>query len=253
MEKTYTVYKHTTPSNKVYIGITSKPVSRRYGNNGAGYKKNVYFFRAIQKYGWKNITHEIVAEGLTKENACEMEMNLIAEYDSTNPTKGYNNSTGGESGSVGTHRTEEQRKRMSEVERGEKNHWYGKHLSEETKRKISEAHKGMHPSKQSCIKMSESRKGKKHSDEWNRHISDGNKGKKLSEETRKKISTSRVGTPAWNKKKVLCIETGIIYESVDDAMKKTGFSNRIGVVCRGDGKTAGGYHWKYVEGEEEEE
>lgn len=70
MEKTWFVYKHTSPSNKVYIGITSqKPIYR--WNNGLGYNKQQYFWRAIQKYGWENFFHEILFEGLGEEEAKE--------------------------------------------------------------------------------------------------------------------------------------------------------------------------------------
>lgn len=44
----YKVYKHTTPSNKVYIGITSQTISKRW-QNGRGYITNEYFYRAIKK------------------------------------------------------------------------------------------------------------------------------------------------------------------------------------------------------------
>lgn len=47
--KKYCVYKHVSPSNKVYIGITSKNPLRRW-ENGNGYKNNKYFYRAILKY-----------------------------------------------------------------------------------------------------------------------------------------------------------------------------------------------------------
>ena len=53
----YTVYKHTFPNNKVYIGITSQSVSRRW-RNGEGYRnKQQLIYRAILKYGWDNIKH----------------------------------------------------------------------------------------------------------------------------------------------------------------------------------------------------
>ena len=42
----------------------------------------------------------------------------------------------------GKHRSEETRRKMSESHKGEKNPFYGKHHSEETRRKISESHKG---------------------------------------------------------------------------------------------------------------
>ena len=47
----YTVYKHTSPSGKVYIGITSIDVVRRWAN-GKNYVNCICFNRAIQKYGW---------------------------------------------------------------------------------------------------------------------------------------------------------------------------------------------------------
>ena len=48
--KRYIVYKHTSPSNKIYIGITCQDVERRW-RNGDGYKSQKYFYRAIKKYG----------------------------------------------------------------------------------------------------------------------------------------------------------------------------------------------------------
>lgn len=48
----FTVYKHTSPSNKVYIGITSQSVIKRWGS-GHGYRHNEYFFRAIKNMAGK--------------------------------------------------------------------------------------------------------------------------------------------------------------------------------------------------------
>ena len=53
---------------------------------------------------------------------------------------------------------------------------------------------------------------------------------------------------------VKCIETGIIYESLAEAMRTTGINNtHILDVCKGRCKTAGGYHWEYVKKDDEEE
>ena len=93
-EKKYTVYKHISPSGKVYIGITSMPVKRRW-DNGRGYINNKYFYRAICKYCWDNFEHVILFEGLRKEEACLMEKCYIALYDSINSDKGYNINLGG--------------------------------------------------------------------------------------------------------------------------------------------------------------
>ena len=75
----YCVYKHTTPSGKVYIGITCRNPKTRWGY-GSGYKSQV-FDRAIKKYGWKNIKHEIVLTGLTEQEASakERELKIMAE------------------------------------------------------------------------------------------------------------------------------------------------------------------------------
>ena len=64
----YKLYKHTTPNNKVYIGITHQNVKKRW-QNGKGYISNKYFYKAIQKYSWENIRHEIILYNLTKEQA----------------------------------------------------------------------------------------------------------------------------------------------------------------------------------------
>ena len=92
----YCVYKHTNLKNgKVYIGITSRKPEVRWGN-GNGYYSNKHFYNAIKKYGWEEgFSHEIIAENLSKEDANNFEIKLIKEYDSTNPSKGYNVNLGG--------------------------------------------------------------------------------------------------------------------------------------------------------------
>ena len=77
----YYVYKHSTPNNKVYIGITKQNPNRRW-RNGHGYKDSHLFFNAIIKYGWLNITHEILKEGLSFEDACKYEKYYIDLYKS---------------------------------------------------------------------------------------------------------------------------------------------------------------------------
>ncbi len=42
----YPVYKHTSPDNKVYIGLTSVPLAERW-DNGFGYEQQPKFFREI--------------------------------------------------------------------------------------------------------------------------------------------------------------------------------------------------------------
>lgn len=97
MDNTYCVYKHTAPNGKVYIGVTRKKPNRRW-NNGKGYIRNKHFYSAIQKYGWGNIKHEIVLEGLTKEQASQGERALIRLHKANDPAHGYNHTSGGYDG-----------------------------------------------------------------------------------------------------------------------------------------------------------
>lgn len=139
--KTWTVYMHTSPSGKVYIGITSKKPSYRWGAEGANYARCPYFHNAILKYGWDNITHDIVYQGLTKEEAITVEQALINKYKELNLS--YNITDGGE-GLIGCTRI----------------------LSNEWKDKLSKAHLGKHHTSETKAKMSVSRKGKPQTKEW---------------------------------------------------------------------------------------
>lgn len=50
----------------------------------------------------------------------------------------------------------------------------------------------------------------------------------------------------YNKRSVQNVDTGQIYESLSDAVRKTNIKN-IAKCCLGERKTAGGYHWKYID------
>lgn len=92
---TYSVYIHSFPNGKFYVGITSRPVEVRWGPKGAGYFEQPLIYRAIQKYGWNNIEHIIFASNLTKQEAIRMEIKLIDLLQANNRNYGYNISTGG--------------------------------------------------------------------------------------------------------------------------------------------------------------
>ena len=147
--KKYTIYKHTTPSNKIYIGITSRNPIKRW-NNGNGYRKNIHFFRAIVKYGWNNIKHEILYTDLTEKEAKTKEIELIAQYNSTNINFGYNITKGGDTRASmseetrlkiisklkGQKRTEEQKLKYKKAAMLRPKRLF---LSEEHKQKISKS------------------------------------------------------------------------------------------------------------------
>ena len=89
----YIVYCHTFPNGKRYIGITNTSTDKRW-NNGNGYKTQPKIARAITKYGWQNVVHEVLAVGLDHDKANEMEQYYIAKYDTLN--NGYNATIGGD-------------------------------------------------------------------------------------------------------------------------------------------------------------
>jgi hypothetical protein len=88
----YTVYKHTFPNGKIYIGITKMNPLTRWGN-GHGYSGQKKIYEAIVKYGWENIRHEILYTGLSQREAFEKETELIERLDAIK--NGYNVSRGG--------------------------------------------------------------------------------------------------------------------------------------------------------------
>lgn len=78
-ERHYSVYVHTSPSGKYYVGMTGQQDINTRWKGGAGYSGQPYFYHAIQKYGWENFEHEVIASHLTKEEAVNFEKLLIQE------------------------------------------------------------------------------------------------------------------------------------------------------------------------------
>ena len=99
----WTLYLHIVPKelsgydyDKYYVGITKQRPQKRWGGNGVNYK-SMHFSRAIEKYGWNNIQHIIIANNLTHDEANKFEKTLISKLNS-NGKYGYNVSDGGDGG-----------------------------------------------------------------------------------------------------------------------------------------------------------
>lgn len=222
--KEFTVYCHETPNGKRYVGITSQDFNDRW-KNGHGYSQNVYFYKAINKYGWDNIEHFLLFEGLTFVEAEKKEIELIALWDLTNPKKGYNISRGGEK--MGNY-----------------------HLPESTKAKISKNNFGKKRTAEQIKKMSISHKGQP----------SGAKGVKWSDEQRKNFSKVRSGIPMSKKahenfiksvgKPVLQFDyNGVFIEEFESVLaieKELGFFNtNISSCCSKKINSSNGYIWIY--------
>lgn len=191
----YVVYVHQNKINgKRYIGITNNTSKRWYGQ-GKKYEECPHFAAAIKKYGWDNFTHELLKIGLTLDEANKLEQFYIAKYKTCDKCFGYNIMPGG-------HVVPSMK---------------GKHHSEETKKKISEAHLG-----------------KKISEEQKRHHSKLMKGKMVG--SRNPKSTA-----------VRCINTGEVFETQRSAAKAKGVrQEKISLCCRGLRSHTHGLKWEYI-------
>ena len=160
-EQNWCVYMHINiHNNKVYIGITND-IKQRWQKQGSKYKaknkdgtyKQQAFANALMQYSdWDNDwKHEIVSTCLTWEEACEKEVELIAQYRSNvsrwhDDAGGYNMTDGGD-GTVGHIHSEETKEKMSikakeRYANPENRYWLGKHRDQETRDKISRGNKG---------------------------------------------------------------------------------------------------------------
>lgn len=126
MVNKWTVYRHTSPSGKVYIGITSQNVERRW-NSGKGYTLCKAFYNAILKYGWDNIKHEVLFTNLSEERAKKLRIS-------------YNITDG--DGMLGYRHSEEVLVKLRKSLKGRKSPNKGKCMKESTKIKLSIINKG---------------------------------------------------------------------------------------------------------------
>lgn len=117
----------------------------------------------------------------------------------------------------------------------------GRVVSEETRKKNSEAHKGLHSGEKNPMYGKPS----------------PTKGKKKTDETRKKMSEAHRGKISPLRKPVYCKELDEYFSCAQDAEKKYGFNHRhINECCNNSGKrkTCGKHpvtgeklHWCYIE------
>jgi group I intron endonuclease len=120
-EKTFVVYKHTCLiNNKSYIGITYD-YNRRCKQHQYKSSQCLLFSSAIQKHGWNNFTHQMLATGLTLHAANHFEEFYINHFNSLSPN-GYNLKSGGDN----SFHCEETKKKLSDAKIGEKHHNFGK-------------------------------------------------------------------------------------------------------------------------------
>lgn len=212
-------------NGKKYVG--QKVFSKYYQTYlGSG----VLLAKAIKKYGKENFVRETIATAYFKKELDSLKIEFIESYNATISKDYYNIAFGGDGGStrLGTHNSEEHRKRISEtntgmhfseearkhmseahigIQKGEKHPMFGKHHTEEAKRKIGESCVGelsvwfgKHHSAETKIKLSEGKRGNKNpmygkqfSEEHKSKMSKSLKGRIVPDETKQKLSETHIG------------------------------------------------------------
>ena len=204
MENVMIIYKTTNLVNgKKYIGKDTKN-KPSYLGSGAILKK------AIQKYGKQNFRKEIIELCDSKEELIEREEYWLNYYDAGNNPMFYNMhnySSGGISIPselhylYGKHHSDETKRKMSNSRLGEKNHNYGEKFSVETRKKLSESM--IH----ACARGERHHMfGKHQSDEVKQKLSKSHMGKKLTPEHKKNIGLSKTGEKHPNfKGNLMCV------------------------------------------------
>jgi group I intron endonuclease len=127
-------------SGKVYIGQTWRTLKERFGSDGKSYKACNYLYSAIQKYGWNNFEHRKLTVELSQDGANAAEDFFINLYRSRDPNYGYNIRGGGSTGRL----SEETKRKLSLLNSGENNSFFGKQHTPESKQKVSKNTKDAH-------------------------------------------------------------------------------------------------------------
>lgn len=222
-ENKYIVYCHTNKkNNKKYIGITCQKAQRRW-KSGWGYLSSPYFLNAIKKYGWDNFTHEVLFENLSKEDAENKEIELIAKYNLTNKKYGYNSRHGGNSNIPNEETLEKMRKA-------------GQARADDIKRYYAE-----HPDALEAVRL--------------RVLKDYQEHPEIKEKIRDSVKRAFINNPKLrelcclhSKKPVMCIETGVIYSSVSETARAFNVTKEsISCHLHGRCKTIKNMHFKFID------
>ncbi len=202
------IYKITSPTGKIYIGLSGDIENRFYEYKKTHCEYQRKLFRSLKKYGVENHIFHIIH--ICNEGELEFwELYYGKLFNVTDEDFGLNiRECGGKRGKIG----EETKKMMSESHKGEKNHNYGKKFSDERKKQMSESRQGeKNPNYGKKLTdekkkiLSDMKKGNKNPFYGKTHtkeIVDRFKSKVTSQESRDKMSKSRTGkkNPFYGKK-----------------------------------------------------
>lgn len=227
------IYKITSPIGRIYIGKSVDISSRFNVYKNIKCKSQPRLFNSLKKYSPTNHTFEILIE-CSEDKLNELEKYYIKLYGTFNSENGLNLKEVGEGGMF----TEETKRKISLANKGVK-------LTLEHRKKLSEAkkgkptwNKGLKSSKESVLKMINSKKGKP-----NLKL----RGVKFSEERCKKLSLARINSPFQNNRKIICTTNNKVYESIKSASIDLNiYHSNILRVCKGRQDNAKGFKFNYL-------
>lgn len=223
------IYMYTSPSGKCYIGQTIDENRRK--KEHMKHNQKIPFHNAVKKYGYENMVYLVLHRDIKTKCALNILESMEIKIRNTLCPFGYNMMTGGGSAGIPC---EETRIKQGNSRRGRKH-------SLETIIKMRKAQKGRIITKEARLKLRAHRIGTKLSQETKDKISLSGIGRVVSEK-------SRMAVIGRNKKKIKCIETGVVYESFTDAAIEYKMKNlsSISACINNPRRTAYGYHWEYV-------
>lgn len=199
-------------NSKIYVGKTIYTAEKRYKSHLQQLDDGTAIHNAMKKYGVENFSFVILEDNIeNKEELSKKEIYWIKTLNSLVPN-GYNIAQGGEGGN-GTHARNLMKWREDNPDKAKENIQKLNDWVKNNKDLVKEANK----------KGSLSRK------------------EKYGKDITKKANEA-------SKKKVRCVETGIVYDSVKEAAISLGYANgsHIGQVCNNKRKMACNYHWQWV-------
>lgn len=164
-------------NGKVYIGQTTQPFNLRkidHKRKAQLYSSKSHFHAAIRKYGFDAFSWKVLETVLFREALNKAERYWIRFYKSTDPKRGYNNTTGGDSFEL----TTDAKNKLSKSLMGQNNPNFGKPKSPETKARMSASQKGRKQSPSHTEKSRLARIGRHLSEEHKQHIRLAHLGKK---------------------------------------------------------------------------
>jgi len=215
-------------NNKKYIG-QSVNIKDRWRRHKSELENNThdndYLQKAWNKYG-KDSFNFYILEYCYVDKLDEKEAHYIDLYNTMNRDLGYNLKSGGQ---------------------------FSNYVCDEIKNKISKAEKKAYENPElrktrsihALIQWANPEIKEKIMGENN-----GMYGKHHTEEARRKMSEKKKGKPSnkRNMTPVLCIELNKTFDCAVTAAKELSLKSTAGIleVCKGNRKTAGGYHWKFL-------